>query len=583
MGKKVKNHSKKKYKIKKLLLFFIVIFLLLILLFILLRKRIPFFPNAGDIPVTPYVSAVGTNLYVSGERYQFTGVNAFNLGSYTGNAGCGGQANDLDAFFAQLRPNSTVRMWAYQGSITTNTTTKQTDWTGLDRVVAAAQKDGIKLILVLSDQAGTCDDGHWKDQAWYAGGYAQAFNDTGNGLTPLPYLDYVKLVVARYKDSPTIAMWEPVNEPESSDCQNAQGSACYTKETCNEGTARIALRSFFDTVGGAIKSIDKNHLVSSGVIGNGQCGVQFEDYQYVHESPGIDVASYHDYGSNDQAMPGDEWNGLQKRLNQMTLISKPLIIGEVGMLAKDNTAGCISYASRRDKLKAKMDAQFKAGIAGFMPWDLSGGVSAVCNYDIVDNDPTIALLRDYPVSMGTVIDRQAPIAPTHVTFVANSPSQITLNWTASTDNIGVVRYDIFRNDAYLTSTTNTNVVITNVDSSVSNTYFVKGKDATGNNSGSSNSVTVLPAPDLQAPSSPGTLTATQITLTWKASTDNIGVVRYDIFRNDTYLTSTTGTSFTNSNLTPSTTYTYFVKGKDAAGNNSGGSNRVTITTSAAQN
>src|SRR5476651_883296 len=97
-----------------------------------------------------------------------------------------------------------VRAWAFQGSITTNTTTKQTDWTGLDRVVAAAQKDGIKLILVLGDQAGTCDDSHWKDLSWYQGGYKQAFDDNGRGLTPLSFLNYVKLVVARYKDSTAI-------------------------------------------------------------------------------------------------------------------------------------------------------------------------------------------------------------------------------------------------------------------------------------------------------------------------------------------------------------------------------------------
>jgi mannan endo-1,4-beta-mannosidase len=563
---------------KKILVVAIFLILLIAAIFIF-RKQIPGFPNTGDIVATPYISANGTKLYLNGEPYQFTGVNAFNLGSYVGNAGCGGQVNDFDAFFSQLRPNSTVRMWAFQGSITTNVTTKQTDWTGLDRAVAAAHKYGNKLILVLGNQAGTCDDGHWKDKSWYEGGYKQAFNDSGNGLTPLPYLDYVKLVVSRYKDSTAIAMWEPINEPESSDCHDAKGDGCYAKITCDEPKAKAALRSFFDAVGGEIKRIDKNHLVSSGVIGNGQCGAQFEDYQYVHESPGIDVASYHDYGEEDNPMPGDQWNGLQKRLNQMKLIQKPLIIGEVGILAKDNTPNCISYAARVDQFKAKMDAQFAAGIAGFMPWNLSGGVSSVCNYDIVDNDPAISLLHNYPVSMGTVHDAQAPTIPTNVTSTVNSPTQITLTWTASIDNVGVVKYDIFRNDAYLISTTNTNVVITNINPYATNIYFVKAKDAAGNNSESSNRVTLTPIPDTQAPIAPGNLSATQVTLTWTASIDNVGVVRYDIFRNDTYLTSTTGTSFTNSNLTPSTNYTYFVKGKDAAGNNSGSSNRVTITTS----
>lgn len=353
-------------------------------------------------PINGYVSAKGTQLYLNGQLFQFTGINAFNIGTDPGvNAGCGGPEKNLDTLFSRLRPNSVVRMWAFQGSITTNVKTKEIDWTGLDRVVDAAQKDGIKLDLVLGNQSGTCDDGHWKDLSWYEGGYKQAFNDLGNGLTPLSYLDYVKLIVSRYKDSTAIAFWEPINEPQASDCQNAKGDACYTKQTCNEPAAKIALRSFFDNIGGTIKSIDPNHLVESGVIGSGQCGAQFDDYQYVHESPGIDVASYHDYGSDDESMPGDQYNGLQKRLDQMKQINKPLIIGEVGMLAMDGSKDCMSLTSRSALMKAKMDAQFKAGIAGFMPWALTDGTSPICNYDIGNNDPTLTLLYTYPVSMST--------------------------------------------------------------------------------------------------------------------------------------------------------------------------------------
>lgn len=136
-----------------------------------------------------------------------------------------------------LRPNAMVRLWAFQGSMTTNVITKQIDWTGLDRVVNAAQKNGKKLILVLTEQAGHCDDGHWKGKTWYAGGYKQAFNDLGNGLTPLSYLDYVKLIVARYKDIPAVAMWEPINEPNASDCVSETGYECYSHLSCSNEPA----------------------------------------------------------------------------------------------------------------------------------------------------------------------------------------------------------------------------------------------------------------------------------------------------------------------------------------------------------
>lgn len=392
MKRKISTHSD--------LLYYTIFYIVVLLVVFLLIKLYVHIPLHKNIPVSPYVRANGTQLTLNGQPFQFTGINAFNIGGESGiNAGCGATEDNLDALFSQLRPNSVVRMWAFQGSITTNVRTKQIDWVALDRVVATAKKDRIKLDLVLGDQSGTCDDGHWKDQSWYAGGYTHVFNDYGNGLTPLPYLDYVTLIVSRYKNSSTIAMWEPMNEPQAADCHDAQGSACYSQLTCNEPTARVALRTFFDTVGGTIKSIDPNHLVGSGVIGSGQCGAQYEDYQYLHESSGIDVASYHDYGSDNQPMPGNQFNGLQKRLNQMKLINKPLIVGEVGIQAAENNSSCTSFASRAVELKAKMDAQFKAGIAGIMPWALSDQDSPTCNYDIGPSDPLLRLLHNYPVSM----------------------------------------------------------------------------------------------------------------------------------------------------------------------------------------
>src|ERR671939_1389539 len=63
------------------------------------------------------VTRQGRQLYLNGAPYRFTGVNAYQLGTYWSvNYGCGGQATDLqlDAFFASLRPNSMVRIWAFQ-------------------------------------------------------------------------------------------------------------------------------------------------------------------------------------------------------------------------------------------------------------------------------------------------------------------------------------------------------------------------------------------------------------------------------------------------------------------------------------
>ncbi|WP_308635878.1 DUF4832 domain-containing protein [Paenibacillus silvisoli] len=91
--------------------------------------------------------------------------------------------------------------------------------------------------------------------------------------------------------------------------------------------------------------------------------------------------------------------------------------------------------------------------------------------------------------------------------------------------------------------------------------------------------------DTQAPSAP-TLTSTgktasSISLGWSAATDNVGVSGYEIYRNGGLAGTAASTSFTDSGLRASTSYTYMVRAKDAAGNVSGNSNVISVTTNAA--
>ena len=72
----------------------------------------------------------------------------------------------------------------------------------------------------------------------------------------------------------------------------------------------------------------------------------------------------------------------------------------------------------------------------------------------------------------------------------------------------------------------------------------------------------------------------QINLSWTASTDNVGVTGYKIYRNGTYLTKTTSTSYNDTGLTASTAYSYRVSAIDAAGNESSQSTAKSATTQA---
>jgi len=89
--------------------------------------------------------------------------------------------------------------------------------------------------------------------------------------------------------------------------------------------------------------------------------------------------------------------------------------------------------------------------------------------------------------------------------------------------------------------------------------------------------------DTQAPSTPTNLTASNTTqtttdLSWNASSDNVGVTGYNVYQGGSLLGNTANTSATITGLAASSTYTFSVTAVDAAGNESGSSNTVSVTT-----
>jgi chitinase len=89
--------------------------------------------------------------------------------------------------------------------------------------------------------------------------------------------------------------------------------------------------------------------------------------------------------------------------------------------------------------------------------------------------------------------------------------------------------------------------------------------------------------DKQPPTAPQNLIATSVSensvsLNWSPSVDNVGVSSYRIYKDSTYVASTTSTSYTITGLSSSTAYTFYVKAKDDIGNFSPSSNVITVTT-----
>jgi glucose/arabinose dehydrogenase len=195
------------------------------------------------------------------------------------------------------------------------------------------------------------------------------------------------------------------------------------------------------------------------------------------------------------------------------------------------------------------------------------------------------------LSVGAAADTQAPSTPGAPTCSGIGETGLTLNWGASTDNVGVVAYDIF-NDGNKLAEAPGSVTARAITGLTPNTEYrlsVFGRDTAGNVSPSSAQAvcSTLVSSDTSAPTAPGNLTATgvgatSVHLSWTASTDNRGVTGYDVRSGSTVIVPLTGnppaTAADVTGLACNTPFTLNVVARDAATNTSAPSNNVSFTT-----
>ncbi|RKY35269.1 MAG: hypothetical protein DRP78_05610, partial [Candidatus Omnitrophota bacterium] len=291
-------------------------------------------------------------------------------------------------------------------------------------------------------------------------------------------------------------------------------------------------------------------------------------------------------------------------------------------------------------------------------------------------------------NIANAADTESPSVPSGLSLSVVSSAQIDLSWSASTDNVGVTGYKIYRDGSEINTSTGVSYSDTGLTASTSYSYTVSAYDAAGNESSQCSAVSAAtePAPDTTppvrsngtptgelaagtagttlslntdetavckywtsagvsyddmanifnstdstshsqavtglsdgnsyiyyvkcqdtsvnqntniddfeisfniaeagdttAPTVPADLQATassstEIDLIWTASTDNVGVTGYKIFRDGTEISTSTGLSYSDTGLTASTSYSYTVSAYDAAENESEQTDGVSAST-----
>ncbi len=184
----------------------------------------------------------------------------------------------------------------------------------------------------------------------------------------------------------------------------------------------------------------------------------------------------------------------------------------------------------------------------------------------------------------TTPDWSPPTVPAGLTATLISNDEIDLSWNASTDNVGVTGYTVYRNGAAIATTAGLSYANTGLGHGFAYTYTVDAIDAAGNHSALSAAASATTLDDIP-PTTPGSFAAagtspTAVAVSWTASTDNVAVAGYGVYRDSTLLITlgASALSYTDT-VAAGSTHSYTVDAFDAAGNHSSSPTPISVTTS----
>lgn len=222
---------------------------------------------------------------------------------------------------------------------------------------------------------------------------------------------------------------------------------------------------------------------------------------------------------------------------------------------------------------------------------LASGVSDLDTNDPPDH-PDADFALSFTIAPAAPPDTTPPTVPASLRTTVVTPTSIGIGWDASSDDVGVVGYDVYRDGVRLGATGAVSVNMSGLACGTSYTFAVAAFDAAGHTSDPA-SLTASTAPcgggggggvDMQKPTAPSPLRTTAVTPTsigigWGDSSDDVGVAGYDVYLNGALLGTTVAVSVNVSGLACGTSYLLAVDAFDAAGNTSEQTS-VTVSTSA---
>ncbi|KAF1840086.1 glycoside hydrolase family 5 protein [Cucurbitaria berberidis CBS 394.84] len=272
-------------------------------------------------------------------------------------------------------PSPNVMQWWSNG-------TQEINLAPFDKVVAAAEKTGIKLIVALTN--------NWADYGGmdvYTTNLGGKYHDDFYRVPKIKkaFKKYVKAIVKRYAKSPAIFAWELGNEPRcgADGVRNLPRSANCTPDT---------LTAWVDEISTFIKSIDSDHLVTTGSEGgfnrasddgfyNGYDGGDFDKELTLKN---IDFGTLHSYP--------DWWSKTVEWTNQWIIdhaeagrkVGKPVVHEEYGWLTdakRKEVQNKTSNITRTQALGLWQATSIKEGMSDLY-WQFGyGGYSYGRNHD----------------------------------------------------------------------------------------------------------------------------------------------------------------------------------------------------------